>query len=108
MLRSQPGKCERGTGRWLGPRSASVGNPPQTRIPSVGGQASHIPEALDPARKPRCLQNCWDQGGWALTSSKAKKVRWSQRQMVLLALSSVEQPMEDQSPVDHGQEGQGT
>lgn len=74
------------------------GRPPQTGTPSVGGQVPHIPEALDPARKPRCLQNCWDRGGRALTSSKAKKVRWSQRQMVLLALNSVEQPMEDQSP----------
>lgn len=38
---------------------------------------------------------------WAVTSSKAKKVKWSQRQMVLSSPSSVEQPWESQSPVSH-------
>lgn len=36
---------------------------------------------------------------WAITSSKAKKVKWSQRQTVLPSPSSVEQPWESQSPV---------
>lgn len=38
---------------------------------------------------------------WAVTSSKAKKVKWSQRQTVLPSPSSVEQPWESQSPVGH-------
>lgn len=56
-------------------------------------------------QEPGHLQNCWDQDGWAVTSSSAKKVRWSQRQTVPLAPTSVEQPLEDQSPADPGEEG---
>ena len=43
-------------------------------------------------------------GVCAITSSRAKKVRWSQRQVVLLPPNSVEQPLEDQSPDDPGEE----
>lgn len=51
------------------------------------------------------LQNCWDLGEWAVTSSRAKKVRWSQWHTVCLAPGSVEQPSEDQSPVGPGWTG---
>lgn len=45
---------------------------------------------------------------WAVTSSKAKKVRWSQWQTVPSAPSLVEQPLESQSPVGPGGEERGT
>lgn len=53
------------------------------------------------------FQNCWDLGEWAVTSSRAKKVRWSQWHTVCLAPGSVEQPSEDQSPVGPGVDGWG-
>lgn len=53
-------------------------------------------------------QPAWEMRVRALTvtlskigfSSRAKKVRWSQRQTVLLAPRFVEQPLDDQSPED--------
>lgn len=69
----------------------------------TGGAGPHIsqtpasPGSLSQGQK---LDHC-DQDGWAVTSSKAKKVKWSQRQTVLPSPSSVEQPWESQSPVGH-------
>lgn len=40
---------------------------------------------------------------WGITSSKAKKVKWSQWQTVLPSPGSVEQPWESQSPVGHSE-----
>ena len=81
------------------------------RILSIGGQAC-TPQRPGPcpqppcslAQEPRHFWNCWDgREGGSITSSRAKKVRWSQRQIVLRTPTSVEQPLEDQSPDDPGE-----
>lgn len=64
-----------------------------------------LPGSPLPGQESGPLQTCWGWGGG--TSRRAKKVRWSQRHSVACAPGSVEQPSEDQSPVDPGEEGRG-
>lgn len=83
------------------------------RILSIGGQA-HTPQRPGPRPQPSrypipgpgasaFLELLGWLGRGTVTSSRAKKVRWSQRQTVLRTPTSVEQPLEDQSPDDPGE-----